>query len=168
MTLSPRAKKALKIAREVLITILFVAVTVYVVGRLRAPDLPDVAPPFSLMDLNGEVVSLADFRGKTVVLNFWATWCGPCRFEIPALSRFAKNNPEIAVVGIIADAQTEDIKAVALELGADYINLRGTDRILKEYGVTTFPTTVIIDKDGNVVLAHTGLMLDPQLAWATM
>ena len=73
------------------------------------PDLPDQAPNFSLTDLQGNHLVLDEMRGQTVVLNFWASWCGPCRDEIPEFSRFAHENPEVAVLGLADHQQREPI-----------------------------------------------------------
>lgn len=138
-----------------------------VVGSLRAPDLPDAAPDFALPDLHGQTVSLSDLRGQTVVLNFWATWCGPCRVEIPSFSAFADANPDITVLGIAADGPVPKLRKSATELGITYPVLVGDRDVLARYGVTTFPTTVVVGPDGEVRAAHTGMMFRPQLAWAT-
>ena len=164
---SPLRHKAARLAGELLLTVIVVGVVAYLLGMARAPDLPDDAPEFALLDLDNQVVRLSDYRGKTVVLNFWATWCGPCRFEIPAFSRFAKSNPDIVVIGVAADGSAEELRDAARELGLSYKVLMGTRKTLKEYGVETFPTTVVVGPDGDVRSAHVGVMLDPQLAWAT-
>ncbi len=137
---------------------------VQVVGALRAPDLPDHAPDFALVDLDGEEVALSSLRGQTVVLNFWATWCGPCRIEAPSFASFAEANPDIAVVGIAADGTPARVRATARELGISYPVLLADDGVLEDYSITTFPTTVIVGPDGGVRAAHTGLLFRPQLA----
>ncbi len=142
-----------------------IVVVGYVAGRLRAPDLPDVAPDFSLRSLSGEPIALAGLRGRPVLLNFWASWCGPCRFELPALRRFAEARPDVAVLGVAHD-EPGDLRATAAEAGTPYPILLDFDGSISErYGVKTLPTTVAIDADGRVIWSYTGVLLDPQLAW---
>jgi len=138
-----------------------------VLGSMRAPDLPEQAPEFALADRDGNVVHLSDFRGELVVLNFWASWCVPCRIEIPSFSRFARANPDVAVIGISGDGDVQSIGAAADDLGIDYRVLVGDRSTLEAYGISTFPTTVIVSPEGRVLSAYTGIMLDPHLAWAT-
>ena len=133
---------------------------------MRAPNLPDRAPPFELVGLDGASVRLADFRGRTVVLNFWATWCGPCRLEAPTFAAFARAHPEITVLGVVADGPAAKVRAAARELGITYPVVLGDAATFGAYGVTTYPTTVVVGPDGEVRSAHTGLMVRPQLAWA--
>lgn len=145
---------------------LFAAVVLFqAVGWLRAPALPDEAPAFTLQTPEGETLSLADFRGQTVVLNFWATWCGPCRLEAPSFDSFASANPDIVVLGLAQDPQPGKVRAAAKQLGIHYPVLLADAETLRAYGITTFPTTVIVDGEGRVQTAHTGLLLRPQL-WA--
>lgn len=138
-----------------------------VLGWLRAPDLPDEAPAFVLPDLQGQAVSLEEFRGQTVVLNFWATWCGPCRVEIPAFSRFARNNPDIPVLGIAVDGSVGQLRRAKADFGIDYPVLVGDQDTTAAYGAYTLPTTVVVGPDGHVESVHVGLMTPPQLWWAT-
>lgn len=136
------------------------------VGRWRGPELSDLAPPFVLRDLAGKPVELASFRGRPVVLNFWATWCMPCRIETPAFARFASRHPEVAVIGIAADGSRDEVRSAAKRFGATYPVLLGNAQTLKAYRVTTFPTTVVVDAQGRVRSTHTGMMLDPHLELA--
>ncbi len=138
-------------------------VLMVVVGQLRAPDLPDQAPDFELLDLDGKTVRLSDLRGAPVVLNFWATWCGPCRVEIPAFSSYADAHPDIVVLGIATDGAAPELRAAARKLDIRYPVLVGDDRTVAAYGVDTLPTTVVVDAEGNISSAHAGLMLQPQL-----
>jgi thiol-disulfide isomerase/thioredoxin len=136
-------------------------------GWVRAPSLPTEAPAFTLADLHGQRVSLADFRGHTVVLNFWATWCGPCRMEIPTLSAFAAAHPDIPILGIAVDGTAAQLEKAAASFGITYPVLVADKATLSAYGIGTLPTSVIVGPDGKVRSAHTGLMLRPHLWWLT-
>ena len=139
----------------------------WLLSAVRAPDLPDQAPEWTLRDLSGESLSLSDFRGQTVVLNFWAEWCGPCRMEIPAFSEFAEEHPDIPVFGIAVDGTPTELRRHAASLGITYPVLVADSRVQNDYKVTTLPTTVIVGPDGEVRTVHVGAMLGPQLRWAT-
>lgn len=143
------------------------AALLFVVGRLRAPSLPEVAPGFALASLDGSTIDLADLRGRTVVLNFWATWCPPCRAEIPSFSRFARRHPEIAVLGIAVDGEPDELRQARERMGIDYPVLRADEATLAAYRVETLPTTVVVDPDGRVRSAHSGMLFGPQLWWLT-
>ncbi|MEZ4241742.1 MAG: redoxin domain-containing protein [Myxococcota bacterium] len=140
----------------------------WVGGWLRAPALPERAPDFALRDLDGVTVTLAELRGRTVVLNFWATWCGPCRMEMPTFSAFAAAHPEITMLGIAADgpAARARVEQVADGLSSRYRVLLADPQVLEAYRIGAYPTTVVVDPEGHVRSAHGGLVLRPQLAWA--
>lgn len=168
---APEARAPSRIARlgrwlgQWALIALGVVVVGYVAGRLRAPDLPEVAPDFELKSLAGERVLLSGLRGRPVLLNFWASWCGPCRFELPALRRFAEARPDVAVLGVAHD-EAGDLRAAADDAGTPYPILLDFDGAVSGlYGVKTLPTTVALDADGRVVWSYTGVLLDPQLAW---
>jgi cytochrome c biogenesis protein CcmG/thiol:disulfide interchange protein DsbE len=168
-TSQPKKKPPLwrRILRNWVLPLGAVLVLMMVVGRLRAPSLPDIAPGFTLRGLDGEIVTLEQLRGKPVVLNFWATWCGPCKVEMPSFNRFAANHPELHVIGIVADGPVPKVQHFIDNAGMTYPILIGDRAVFTEYGVDTYPTTVFLDADGRVVSAHTGLMFQPQLWWAT-
>ena len=151
-----------------LLTIVGILVFSYGLGRLRAPELPSEAPSIVAHTLDGGVFRLGEHRGRTVVLNFWATWCGPCRFEIPAFSRFATRHPELTVVGVVSPEPLATVEQAAADLEIDYPVVLGTRPILTAYGIETFPTTVVVGPDGHILTAHAGLMLDPQLELAAL
>jgi cytochrome c biogenesis protein CcmG/thiol:disulfide interchange protein DsbE len=116
-------------------------------------ELAGSAPAFTLTDLNGKPVSLADFRGKVVVLNFWATWCPPCRREIPDFIDLQREygSRGVQIVGIALD-EPEKVQAFARQNGMNYPVLLGSDEISMKYGgIEGIPTTFIIDKDGKIV-----------------
>jgi cytochrome c biogenesis protein CcmG/thiol:disulfide interchange protein DsbE len=148
-----------------LVTLIMVLIVSFAIGTLRAPDLPERAPEFSAHTLAGEPVTLAALKGQPVVLNFWATWCGPCRFEVPAISRFTKRHPDIAVWGVAVEPAPRIRQAID-ELEIDYPIILGDSELLATYGVTTFPTTIFIDREGHIHSAHVGALWDPQLELA--
>ena len=145
-----------------------IAVLVYLaIGWFRAPSLPDEAPDFTLKNLEGQEVSLSDYRGQWVVLNFWATWCGPCRTEIPAFSTFADENPDVVVLGVATDGDASTLKPAAEELGITYPVLVDNQGIRASlYQVNTLPTTVVVGPEGTVETVHVGIMMGWQLALA--
>jgi peroxiredoxin len=116
----------------------------------------EAAPAFTLTDIYGREHSLADFRGKPVALNIWATWCPPCRLEIPDLIAFARDHEgEAVVLSISVDEPGEDVAAFAEELGINYLVLRDDGKVAEEYlrvgrGI---PQTYFIDENG-IVRGH--------------
>lgn len=158
------ARRGLSMARDWGLTLLLGVVVFHGAGQLRAPDLPEMAPDFALQTLEGETVQLSSLRGQTVVLNFWATWCGPCRVEIPQFSSFAEANPDIPVLGIATDGTPGELKAAARELGITYPVLVGDADTVQAYGVDTLPTTVIVGPDGSIQGAHAAILTRPQLS----
>jgi len=121
-----------------------------------------LAPDFTLKDANGASVKLSDYRGKVVLLNFWATWCGPCTIEIPWFVEFEQQYKSrgFEVVGVSMD---EDgwtaIKPFVAEHKVNYRVLLGTDSVSQLYGgVDSLPTTFIIDREGKFAFSpHVGL-----------
>jgi peroxiredoxin len=119
------------------------------------------APEFTLRDANGAFVKLSDYRGKVVLLNFWATWCGPCALEIPWFIEFEQQYKSRAfeVVGISMDDDGwEAVKPYVSEHKMNYRVLLGDDSVSQLYGgVEALPTTFIIDRDGKIAFVHVGL-----------
>src|SRR3979411_890805 len=114
-----------------------------------------VAPDFSLESLDGKSVKLSDLRGKAVLLNFWATYCGPCKIEMPWFVELQKEyGPQgFQIVGVaMDDASTEDIAKFAKEMGVNYPILLGKESVGQSYGgVSVLPTTFFLDRDGKVM-----------------
>ncbi len=164
-TASP-LRRLLRLGAELLAMVLLGLILMEVVGRIRAPDLPELAPDFALNTLDGERIVLSELRGQVVILNFWATWCAPCRVEIPTFSRFAEANPDVLVLGIATDGSEAELRVAGPALGIRYPIARADAATVAAYGISTLPTTVIVDAEGRVHTAHSGIMLDPQLALA--
>jgi cytochrome c biogenesis protein CcmG/thiol:disulfide interchange protein DsbE len=120
------------------------------------------APGFSLKDADGRAVNLADYRGKVVLLNFWATWCGPCKIEIPWFMEFEQRYKDrgFAVLGVAMDDDGwEVVKPYVAKNKINYRILMGNDDVAAKYGgVDSLPTTYIIDQNGRIVSTHVGLV----------
>ncbi len=129
--------------------------TLALAPRSQARDTS--APSFELVDCHGKPVTLEQYRGKPLVLNFWASWCPPCQVEIPALSSFSQAHPEVAVVGVAVDSGPSDhMPELRTRLGIPYEIYAGTSRMLRDYGVRGLPTTIVVDGQGQVVNSWTG------------
>ena len=122
----------------------------------------NVAPDFELKDVNGNTVKLSDYRGKVVLLNFWATWCGPCKLEIPWFIDFEKQHKDrgFAVLGISMDEDGWDsVRPYVDRAKVNYRVLMGTDTVAMLYGgVESLPTTFMIDREGRIASVHIGLV----------
>ena len=120
------------------------------------------APDFSLKDVNGKSVKLSDYKGKVVLLNFWATWCGPCKIEIPWFKEFETTykNQGFAVLGVAMDDDGwEAVKPYIKEKEVNYRVVVGTEQVSLLYGdVESLPTTFVIDREGRVASVHIGLV----------
>jgi thiol-disulfide isomerase/thioredoxin len=118
------------------------------------------APPFLLPDLQGHVISTAQFPGHIVLLNFWATWCPPCREEIPELRELqSRYKDQLQVVGVsLDDEPAQQVAQFVARAGINYSIVMGNAEMVKEYGgVPALPTNFLIDQRGRVVQKHVGL-----------
>ena len=109
---------------------------------------------FKLTRLNGEPFELSELRGQLVVLNFWASWCPPCRWEMPAFERMYQHYRDrgVAFVGVAVSDFTRPAKAFVAKTGTTYpVGLDATGEIARAYRVTSMPTTIFIDSQGNIV-----------------
>jgi peroxiredoxin len=124
-------------------------------GACVTPQSPPVpAPDFDLTDLAGKSIRLSDFRGRPVLVDFWATWCDPCRESIPSYEKlFAKRRDSgFTVVGIDEDDAATDVDAFAKANAIPYPLMRDPKRVAFEsFGVRGLPTAFLVDADGRVV-----------------
>jgi len=118
----------------------------------------DPAPLWTLKDLDGKPVSLADFRGKVVVLDFWATWCPPCVAEIPHFIELQKEYQDkgVTIIGASVDtAIPADIAKFAKDNGMNYLIVMADDKMATDYGADEgVPITFVIDSKGNIIARH--------------
>ncbi len=120
------------------------------------------APDFTLKDANGSAVKLSDYRGKVVLLNFWATWCGPCKIEIPWFMEFEQQykNRGFEVLGVAMDDDGwAAVKPYIAEHKMNYRVVLGNDEVANSYGgIDSLPTTFVINREGEIVDTHVGLI----------
>ncbi|MBN2053624.1 redoxin domain-containing protein [bacterium] len=118
------------------------------------------APAFELRDLNGNIVRLADFKGKVVLVDFWATWCGPCRKIIPDLVRLHTNyhTKGLEIIGLSLDRQPEKVLPSFIQQNKiSYPIAAASQRLAAEFGgVKYIPTLFVVDKNGTIVGQHVG------------
>jgi thiol-disulfide isomerase/thioredoxin len=130
-------------------------------GVIRFASNPEPMPPFLVSDLDGQVLSTANWRGKVVIVMFWATWCPPCREEIPEMIELANRYKDrLQIVGVSEDDDTtpEEVRQFARAAKINYPVVMGKDGISREWGgAPALPTSFIVNTDGRVVQKHVGL-----------
>jgi cytochrome c biogenesis protein CcmG/thiol:disulfide interchange protein DsbE len=130
-------------------------------SSMKADNARKPAPEFALKDGDGKPVRLSDYKGKVVLLDFWATWCGPCRIEIPWFTELERQKKDkgFAVLGVSMDDDGwKAIKPFVAEMKINYRVLLGDDQIAKDYGgLDALPTTFLIDRNGKIADVHVGL-----------
>lgn len=121
------------------------------------------APGFSLKDSSGQSVSFADYKGKVVLLDFWATWCGPCKVEIPWFMDFEREFKDrgFAVLGVSMDEDGwKVVKPYMQNMKMNYRVLLGDDNVSNAYGgLDSLPTTLLIDRQGRIASVHVGITM---------
>ena len=144
--------------------------TVTGADTLQPEAIRKKAPAFRLVDAQGHTIDLHAFKGKVVLLDFWATWCGGCKLEIPWYMAFDQKykSQGLAVIGVAMDdegwakvrpflAQPKD-EETGGNTAMQYPVVLGSTSLSKAYGLTSMPMTILIDRQGNIALSHTGVV----------
>ncbi|HEY3633862.1 MAG TPA: TlpA disulfide reductase family protein [Caldimonas sp.] len=157
------ALQARRLARSVrALRVAAVAVAAVLAGTASSAIAPQAtAPDFTLHAMSGPNLRLKEQRGRVVMVNFWATWCGPCRQEMPQLNRLYEKykSSGFVLLGVNVDDDTSKAAEVAAKLGVTFPVLLDTDKsVSKLYDLSTMPSTVIIDREGKVRYVHRGYL----------
>jgi len=137
-------------------------------GGSKKPVQPFNAPDFTLQDTSGKTVKLSDFRGKAVMLDFWATWCGPCRVSMPLVQEFYMRHKDqgLIVIGLNMDDDPTDVPAFIQKYNITYpVLLAGNSAVARQYGMEGIPLFIFIDKQGQVADRFDGFSYEMPLAW---
>lgn len=127
--------------------------------EINPPSIGDIAPDFTLKGMNGNTISLADYKGKVVMVEFWATWCPPCKELAPILEKIHKKYKDKGLVFLALvskDEGEETIKSFIKEHEITYSVLMADQETTRHYGISSIPVTFIINKEGRVVIMHMG------------
>jgi peroxiredoxin len=119
------------------------------------------APEFALQDSSGKAVSLKDYRGKVVLLDFWATWCHGCKLEIPWFTEFSRKYGDkgVVVVGVSLDSDGWNVVSPFIKTAhIPYQIVLGNDDVAKVYGIENMPDTFLIDREGRIAAAYKGIV----------
>lgn len=117
------------------------------------------APPFSLEGLDGETISLDDYKGKYVMINFWATWCGFCEEEMPDLQTFAATNDDLVIIAVNVGEKRDIVEKYVSENNLELkVALDPDSNLAKTYYISNFPTSIFIDRSGKLIGGVQGMM----------
>jgi cytochrome c biogenesis protein CcmG, thiol:disulfide interchange protein DsbE len=117
--------------------------------RVNVAQVGAAAPNFELQTLDGRTVQLADYRGRPVLINFWASWCTPCRAEFPFLQRLVDRHKDLVVLGVTEDTILSEARTFVRHRRATWPMLGdAAAQVAREYGVKPIPQTMFVDRDG--------------------
>jgi len=149
----------------ILISAILIGLLVYqIMSRSKENAAADGIINFKLVSVDGKEYSLSDFRGKKVLLNFFATWCPPCRAEIPDFERFHRENKDVVLIGINIQEDKATVEEFLSSMGVTYPVLLDRDgKVSAQFGIEGIPTTFLIDENGKIVAKNVGMMTYEQL-----
>ena len=145
--------------KTVAIIYVLTALLVAPASQAAMPKIGVAAPDFALKSSSGKNLKLSEHRGEVVMINFWATWCGPCRQELPLLNRLHEQYRKagFTLLGVNIDDSPDAAQTMAKKLGVTFPVLFDTEkRVSRLYDVNAMPSTVLIDRDGKVRYIHLG------------
>jgi peroxiredoxin len=149
----------MKLRKTMALAAALLALTLGVAQGLGAQEVGKPAPDFTLSFINGKQAKLSDYRGKTVVVHFWATWCPPCVRELPLVDKMARERTDIVVLAVECGEAKADVAAFLKKKGLTLNSgLDESGDISQRYGIQAIPQTFVVDKDGVVVFAKLGAM----------
>jgi len=134
-------------------------VSLMCVSLAGAAAVKGPAPNFTLKSMNGKNLKLSEMTGNVVLINFWASWCGPCREEMPLLNALHKKYAPLGftVLGVNVEEQLDGARGFLSNVPVDFpILLDNENKVSKQYKVIAMPTTVVVDRDGNMRYLHEG------------
>ena len=140
-------------------------------GSAMSASISGPAPNFTLKSLGGKNIKLSELTGNVVLLNFWASWCGPCRQEMPLLNAIHKKYEPLGftVLGVNVEEQVSNARLFIDERPVDFpILLDSKNKVSKLFNVIAMPTTVVIDRDGNMRFLHQGYQSGDEVEYRKM
>lgn len=134
-------------------------------GLREAPEVGALAPSFTLANTYGNNVTLEDYRGQVVLINFWATWCPPCRQEMPSIhDRYQQYGGDLVVLAVDYAEPAEQVAAFQEQLGLTFdVLLDSQGKVSDQYRIQGYPTSVFVNEFGVIEIVHIGLMTDNQM-----
>ena len=139
--------------------LLILLMSMWIVAPANAASIQGKAPNFTLKSNTGKNVKLSELRGQVILLNFWASWCGPCRQEMPLLEKLHKRYSTLGftVLGVNVEEDPRKAKTLLKDISVSFPILFDTsNKVSKQYKVSAMPSTVMIDRDGNMRYLHKG------------
>ena len=139
--------------------LLVLLVSLWILTPVNASTIQGKAPNFTLKSNTGKNVKLSELRGQVILLNFWASWCGPCRQEMPLLEKLHKRYKALGftVLGVNVEEDPRKAKTLLKDISVSFPILFDTsNKVSKQYKVSAMPSTVMIDRDGNMRYLHKG------------
>jgi peroxiredoxin len=151
----------MKISKYAAITRFLILLILYMgfSGNVLAETTHGAAPDFTLKSQNNGNLKLSELRGKVILINFWASWCGPCRQEMPVLDELYRHyrSLDFTVLGVNVEQNSDDAKSLLKDVPVTFpILFDKENKISKLYDVKGMPSTVLVDRDGNIRYIHMG------------
>jgi cytochrome c biogenesis protein CcmG/thiol:disulfide interchange protein DsbE len=134
--------------------------------EIANPAIGQKAPDFSLRALDGQRYELRDLEGQVVLLNFWATWCGPCRLEMPLFEQYSQDlvNDGLIILAINLQEAIPVVQDYVEELGLTFPVLLDSDgKVSQQYRIIGYPSSILIDRTGQIQVIHIGIITEAQL-----